>query len=134
MRHGSLRRSVGPPPSPTRIADFTATPSANIPTRSSTTRLDGGVEARGVVGLDADDPGARLEGLHVRGDVRDEPAAADRDEDRVDGAAVLAQDLHAYGPQPRDDFWIVVGGDERQVALRSEAQGLDVRLVETCRP
>src|SRR5450432_2094175 len=113
MRHGSLRRSVGPPPSPTRIADFTATPSANIPTRSSTTRL---------------------EGVHVRGDVRDEPAAADRDEDRVDGAAVLAQDLHAYGPQPRDDFWIVVGGDERQVALRSEAQGLDVRLVETCRP
>src|SRR5450432_3754528 len=112
MRHGSLRRSVGPPPSPTRIADFTATPSANIPTRSSTTRLDGGVEARGVVGPDADD----------------------RDEDRVDGAAVLAQDLHAYGPQPRDDFWIVVGGDERQVALRSEAQGLDVRLVETCRP
>ena len=41
-----------------------------------------------ILGLNADDLDARIERLHVCGDAGDEPAAADRNEDRLDAVAV----------------------------------------------
>ena len=46
----------------------------------------------------------------------DEPAAADRDEDRVDRALALAQDLHPDRTLPRDHVGIVVRMHERRAA------------------
>ena len=46
--------------------------------------------------------------LHVGGDAGDQAAAADRHEDRVDRARVLAQDLHADRALPGDHVRIVV--------------------------
>ena len=53
------------------------------------------VHGRRVHRLDADDLDLGIEVLHVHRDAGDQPAAADRHEDRVEVAARLAQDLHA---------------------------------------
>ena len=69
--------------------------------------------------LDADDFDGRTHALHIRGDAGDQAAAADRDEDRVDRARMLAQDLHADGALPRDHLGIVKGmnvGEARECA------------------
>ena len=53
---------------------------------------------------------------------RDQAAAADRDEDRVDRARALAQDLHADRALPGDHVRIVVRMDERRRRLASAAR------------
>ena len=69
------------------------------------------------LGLDADDADAeRRDGGR---DPRDEPAAADRDDDRVDVGGVL-EDLEPDGALPRDHERIVERVDERRARLRDE--------------
>ena len=56
----------------------------------------------------------------------DQPAAADRDEHRVDRPRALAQDLHADGALPGDHVRVVVGMHEGQAALALEFHGVAV--------
>ena len=72
--------------------------------------------------LHADDPDFRADALHVRGDPGDQPATAHRDENRVDRALPLAQDLHADRALTCDHIRIVVGMDERRVPRLSAAR------------
>ena len=91
--------------------------------------LERGVHRVRVHGLHADDPRARRDALHVGGDAGDQPAAAHRDEDRVDGLRVLAQDLHADGALARDHQRIVVGVHEGEAVLARERPRVHVGLV-----
>jgi len=50
------------------------------------------------------------------------PPAADRNEDRIQVAAALAQDFHRDGPLPGDDVGIVEGVHEHQTALARQLQ------------
>jgi hypothetical protein len=54
--------------------------------------------------------------IHVRGDARDQPAAANRHEYRMEIARMLAQDFHADRALPRDDVGVVVRMHEGQPA------------------
>ena len=99
---------------------FTATPSANSPTCGSVTRRPGRDRARHRVRLDrlhADDLHFGAHALDVRRDARDQAAAADRDEDRVERSLPLAQDLHADRALPGDDVRVVVRMNERGARL-----------------
>ena len=121
------RRKVS---SPTRR---TATPSAKMPTRSSVTRVPAAqrvVHAGGVLRLDADDAHLRVERLHVGRDAGDQPAAADRHEDRVERPGVLAQDLHADRALPGDHVRVVERVDEREPALAGQLDRVLVGVVE----
>ena len=70
----------------------------------------------GIHRLDADDLDLRAQALDVGGDAGDQPAAADRHEDRIDRRLVLAQDFHADGALAGDHVRIVVGMDEGELA------------------
>ena len=59
----------------------------------------------------------------------DQPAAADRDEDRVDRLAQLAQDLHRDRALAGDHVGVVVGVDERQPAAPHDPHRLGVGVV-----
>ena len=63
--------------------------------RDAAARRERLVHRVGLERLDADDPHVRPQRLHVAGDAGDQPAAADRHEDRVDVAQLVAQDLVA---------------------------------------
>ena len=82
--------------------------------------------------FDADDPGARAEGVDGRRDTGCEPAAADRDEDRGDVRQVL-DDLEAARALAGDDPIVVVRRDDREAALGRDPLGDDPAL-RACRP
>ena len=63
-------------------------------------------------------------------DARDQAAAADRDEDRMDRARMLAQDFHRDGALARDDVGIVERVNEREVLCGFEQSRVLARLVE----
>ena len=99
---------------------FTATPSAKIPTCSRITRSprrERRVERRSVLGLDPDDAGLRPQRLDVGGDTGDQAAPADLDEDRVEGLALLADDLHPHRALPGNDVLVVERRDEDHPAF-----------------
>ena len=95
---------------------FTATPSANRPTMR---------ERHPAAGLAPSAPSRRspsgctpitlivgAQALHVRRDARDEPAAADRDEDRVYRLRAMPQDLDRDRALAGDHVRVVVGMNE----------------------
>ena len=88
----------------------------------------------GVGGLHADDPDVGAHLLHIRGDARDQTAAADCREDGVDRRLVLAQDLHADRAVAGDHVGIVEGVDEGEFLLALQFQrvvvGVGVAVAE----
>ena len=92
-------------------------------------RLERVVHAGGVLRFDADHFHAGVQVLDVYRDAGEQPAAADRHEDRIQVAAALAQDLHRDGPLPGDDVGIVEGMHEHQIALARQLQCLLERAV-----
>ena len=72
--------------------------------------------------LDTDDAHAWMERLDVGGDAGDQAAAADRHEDRVHGAAGLADDLHADRALPGDHVVVIEGMHEAQLLLLRQQQ------------
>ena len=95
---------------------FTATPSANRPTCASVTRRPALIER-----VIASESTGWTPMILIAGRTRFtyeampliKPAAADRDEDRVDRRLPLAQDFHADRALPGDHVGIVVGMNER---------------------
>ena len=92
-------------------------------------RLERAVHRVGVGRLDADDADLGAQPLHVSGDAGNEPAAADRHENRMDRLRVLAQDLHADRALARDHVGIVVGMHEREFLAALERSGVLVGFV-----
>ena len=90
-----------------------------------------GIECRAHLGgagrFDADDldrwPGL----LDRRGDARCQPAAADRDDDRRDGGALL-EDLETDGSLARDDPFVIERRHHRQAARRGFGLGAQTAL------
>jgi len=80
------------------------------------------VHRRGVFRLDADDPDARIELLDVGGDAGDQAAAAHGDEDRIEFAAGLAQDLHADRALAGNHVRIVERMHEHHMSLAHQCQ------------
>ena len=68
----------------------------------------------GIHWLHADDPHRRHHRLHVRGDARQQPAAADGHEDGAQVARTLPHDLVADGPLPGNHQRIIERVDERR--------------------
>ncbi|MNG40677.1 hypothetical protein D3C84_1293740 [compost metagenome] len=57
--------------------------------------------------LDADDAYLRAQVFDVGRDPGDQPTAADRDENRIQLAGVLAQDFHCHGALPGDHVRVI---------------------------
>src|SRR5690606_14776083 len=87
------------------------------------------VHARRVDGLDADDRDVRIELLDIRADAADEPAAADRHEDRRGRGLPLPRQLDADRPLSRDHVGIAERVDEHELFALGELQRVLVRLV-----
>ena len=81
------------------------------------------VQGRRVLWLDTDDECLGPQRLDVSGDAGDEPAAAHAHEDRVEGLALLAHDLHRHRSLACDDVLVVIGGDQDHSALGGEGLG-----------
>ena len=81
-----------------------------------------------VLGLDSDHPDLGPHPLHVGGDAARQSAAADGDEDRVDGSLALAQDLHADRTLPRDDVRIIVGVHEHGARSLLQHERMRIRV------
>ncbi|MNX87075.1 hypothetical protein D3C86_1189880 [compost metagenome] len=81
--------------------------------------LDGRVHGREALGLHAHDLDAGLQGLGGRGDPRDQPAAADGDDQRVQLRLVF-QHFQRHRSLPRDDRLVVVGVDHDQSTLAGQ--------------
>ena len=75
--------------------------------RDAPARAQRFVHRRRVSRLDADHLDARIEVLHVGRDARDQPAAADRHEYRVEFATGLPQDLDRNRARPADHVRVV---------------------------
>ncbi len=101
---------------------------AHVVERHAVSRGDGTRHGVRIDGLHADDLHVRPQALHVGRHAGDQPAAAHRDEDRVDRLRALAQDLHADGALAGDHVRIVVGMHERELARRLEALRLGIGL------
>ncbi|MNF66796.1 hypothetical protein D3C84_485940 [compost metagenome] len=82
----------------------------------------GGLQAVGVLRLDADHLHLGAQVLHIGGDAGDQAAAAHRHEDGVQPAGVLAQDFHGHGALAGDHVRVVVGRDEGQAPLLRQLQ------------
>src|SRR6266540_3635905 len=95
-------------------------------------RLERARHRVGILRLHADDADLRAHALDIRGDAGDQAAAADRDEDRVEIALPLAQQLHADRALTGDHIGIVVRMHERRLrpALQLERMrvGVAVRI------
>mmetsp|Transcript_9617 Transcript_9617/g.22294 ORF Transcript_9617/g.22294 Transcript_9617/m.22294 type:complete len:496 (+) Transcript_9617:394-1881(+) len=91
-------------------------------------RADHGV---GVCRLHADDPDFGAQRLDVGRDAGDQAAAADRNEDRVNGARMLAQHFHRDGALAGDDVGVVEGVDEGQPLRALEFLGMGEGVAET---
>jgi hypothetical protein len=88
------------------------------------------VHAGRILGFDADDLDLRIQRLGVRGNPRDEAAAAHRHEDRVDLVAVpLAQNFHRDGALAGNHIGVVEGVHEHQAPVAGEDQRVLVRLI-----
>src|SRR5690606_8254576 len=74
-----------------------------------------GLHRGGVLGFDTDDLDIGAQEFGVGGDAGGQPAPADGDVDRGDGAAMLAQDFDGDGALAGDDLEIVIGVDEGEV-------------------
>ncbi|MNZ76598.1 hypothetical protein D3C78_951110 [compost metagenome] len=94
------------------------------------TRGHGGLQAVGVVRLDADHLDLRAQVLHVGGDAGDQAAATDRDEDRVQLARVLTQNLHGHGALTGDGVRIVIGVDVDKALFVHQLQRIGQRFRE----
>ena len=88
------------------------------------------LQAVGILRLDADHANIRTQVLDVGGDPGDQAAAADRHEDRVEAAAVLAEDLHRHRALSGDHVRIVVGWDEGHAFALGQLQGMGQRIGE----
>ena len=82
----------------------------------------------GVLDLDADHLDLRADGLDVGGDPRDQTAAADGDEDRLDRPLALAEQLHRDRPLPGDHVRVVERMDVGQVCFGLQRGGMDGRV------
>ena len=103
----------------------TATPSAKMSTESSAHAAARGQRLIHRVGperLDADDAHGRPQRLDVAADAGNQPAAADRHEDRRDVAQAMPQDLVADGALARDDQRVVERMHERHAPLGGRAR------------
>ena len=87
-------------------------------------------QSRGEEGrLDPEDGDLGVPCLRRRGDAGDQPAAADRDDQRVELRGGV-QHLQCYGALPGDDPCIVEGMDEGQAFLHPQGLGEDRGLVD----
>src|SRR5207253_6379424 len=77
--------------------------------------------------LDADDTRGRLRFVDVEGDAADQSAAADGNEDRVDGFQA-GENLESDGPLSGDDLRIVVGVDEGRSSFLLRRERFEVGL------
>ena len=102
---------------------------ADVGERDAASRAERALHRVRVLRLDADDPDLRAQPLDVRGDAADQAAAADRDEDRVDRLAQLAQDLHRDRALAGDHVDVVVGVDEDQLPAAHDAHRLGIGVV-----
>jgi hypothetical protein len=82
----------------------------------------------GVVHLHADHLDLRTHRLDVVGHARDQPAAADGHEDRVEPALVLAQDFHGNGALARNHVGIVERVNEGQALLGLQLERVQIRV------
>ena len=78
--------------------------------------------------LHADDLDVRANRFHVGGDAGDQAAAADGDEDGVDGAGMLAQDFHADRALAGDHVRIVERVHEGQLLFLFQGQRMVVGI------
>ena len=88
-----------------------------------------GGEPGGALGLDAEDPHGRHDAFDRQGHAGDQPAAADRHDDRLDVGHLL-ENLQAHGPLPRDDRRIVEAVDVGQPRARGQLAGVFVGFAE----
>ncbi len=70
--------------------------------------------------FDADDLDLRAQGLEIGADPGDQPAAADRDEHRVELPGALAQQFVAHRPLPGDHQFVVERVDEGHAGLHDQ--------------
>ena len=91
--------------------------------------LDGVEHGREAAGLHADDLDAGLERAHRGGDAADEPAAAHRDDQRVE-LRLRAQHLQPDGALAGDHQRVVEGVHEGQALRVGQRQRVVARLVE----
>ena len=87
-----------------------------------------------LVGLDADHLDVRADRLDVARDARDEPAAAHGHEDRVDLAALAAQNLEGDGALARDHEGVVEGVHEDAAGRLARARRTVPWRRCNCRP
>ena len=90
----------------------------------------GRLQAVRLVRLDADHLDLRTQVLDVGGDAGDQSATAHRDEDRIEAAGLLAENLHGHGALAGDGVRIVVGMDEGVALLVDQLQRVGQRLGE----
>jgi hypothetical protein len=81
--------------------------------------------------LHPDHLGLRPEPLHVRGDAADQASSSDGDEDGVDGARMLAQDLHPDGALSGDHVRVVVRMHERELPAAPEFSRAGTPVVQS---
>ena len=93
-------------------------------------RCHRGLQAVGVVRLDADHLDFRAQVLHVGGDTGDQAAATDRHEDRVQPAWVLTQDFHGHGALAGDGVRVVIRVDIDEALFVDQLQRVGQRLGE----
>ena len=87
-------------------------------------------EARTFLVLNADNFCLWTDILNVSSDTGNESAATDRNEDRIDRAAVLMEDFHRDGTLTCDNFWVVEWVNKMQAALFLEHQCASQCLIE----
>ena len=98
--------------------------------RDALTFLQRAVHRIRVFRLHADHADLRKQVLHVRRDARDQAAAADGDEDRIERlAGLLPQDLHADRALAGDHVGVVERMNESELALARDRQRVIVSLV-----
>src|SRR5690242_2184049 len=89
----------------------------------ASTRAQRFIHARSVLRLNSDDPYIGIQVLHVDGNARNQPAAANRHEDRIQVAPGLPQYLNTDSTLTCDDIRVVERMHEDQTALPRERQG-----------
>ena len=83
--------------------------------------------------LDADDFRIGTQRLRGDGDAGNQAAAADRNDDRVERAAI-AQDLQCYGSLAGDDPFVVVGMDEGEAVAHRRVARQGIGFVQAVAP
>jgi len=96
---------------------------------SGRTLRQGGREARRAFGLDTDDHDLGALSLDRRANARDQSAAADRDDDRLDIRCLL-EDFEPHRPLTCDHRLIVERMDEREAVARRDFARMRARFGE----